>query len=340
MCEMCEPEKFMAKYEWTGNGCPPSSRLSLFKAFVAKALWNFPTTSALLDAMRRGSSLRRLCGWETLAEIPSEATFSRAFAQFAKDKLPQIIHEAMIKKRLAGKIVGHSSIDSTAVKIREKAAAKKANPEAAAGGGTPKGAAVEKKSKKRGRRRKNEPPPEPTRLELQLGRTVEENLDDLPRGCDWGCKKNSQGKTEQWKGGKLHISVADGDIPIAFLLSCASMHDSQAAIPLMQMTYTLVLSFYDLADSAYDADPIKKMSARLGHIPIIDHNKRRGAEIKFAPAEKARYRERSSAERVNSHLHDNHGGRTIRVKGHSKVEAHLAFGLLVIAAEQLFGMLC
>jgi hypothetical protein len=134
VCEMCEPEKFMAKYEWTGNGCPPSSRLSLFKAFVAKALWNFPTTSALLDAMRRGSSLRRLCGWETLAEIPSEATFSRAFAQFAKDKLPQIIHEAMIKKRLAGKIVGHSSIDSTAVKIREKAAAKKANPEAAAGG--------------------------------------------------------------------------------------------------------------------------------------------------------------------------------------------------------------
>lgn len=352
VCEMCEPEKFMAKYEWIGNGCPPSSRLSLFKAFVAKASWNFESTSHLLDAIRHNPSLRRLCGWETLVEVPSNATFSRAFTQFADDRLPQLIHEAMIKRSFKDKIVGHSSIDSTAIEIREKAVDKKVNPKATAEEETKKneacavtevkGSAAEKKSKTHKHRRKSEPPqpPEPTRLELQMGRSVEENLTDLPRGCDWGCKKNSQGKTEQWKGGKLHIAAGDGDVPLAFLLSSASMHDSQGAIPLMQMTYTRVTSLYDLGDSAYDAAQIKEMSAKLGHIPIIDHNKRRGPEIKFAPAEKMRYRERTSVERINSHLHDNHGGRTIRVKGHSKVEAHLAFGLLVIAAEQLFGMLC
>ncbi|MFH1707252.1 MAG: hypothetical protein ABIF71_04980, partial [Planctomycetota bacterium] len=49
---------------------------------------------------------------------------------------------------------------------------------------------------------------------------------------------------------------------------------------------------------------------------------------------------RSSAERVNSHLHDNHGGRHVRVRGPVKVAAHLSFGLLVIAVEQLLTMLC
>ena len=46
------------------------------------------------------------------------------------------------------------------------------------------------------------------------------------------------------------------------------------------------------------------------------------------------------AKRVNSHLHDNHGGRHVRVRGAVKVAAHLSFGLLVIAGEQLLTMLC
>ena len=37
---------------------------------------------------------------------------------------------------------------------------------------------------------------------------------------------------ESWIGYKLHLDVADGDIPISGLLTSASLHDSQAAIPL------------------------------------------------------------------------------------------------------------
>ncbi|MFH1708885.1 MAG: hypothetical protein ABIF71_13355, partial [Planctomycetota bacterium] len=36
----------------------------------------------------------------------------------------------------------------------------------------------------------------------------------------------------------------------------------------------------------------------------------------------------------------NHGGRHVRVQGAVKVAAHLSFGLLVIAVEQLLTMLC
>ena len=35
-----------------------------------------------------------------------------------------------------------------------------------------------------------------------------------------------------------------------------------------------------------------------------------------------------------------HGGRHVRVRGAVKVAAHLSFGLLVIAAEQLITMIC
>jgi hypothetical protein len=81
------------------------------------------------------------------------------------------------------------------------------------------------------------------------------------------------------------------------------------------------------------------MSERLGHVAIIDHNPRRGEKQDFAPAQQVRYAERNASERVNSHLHDNHGGRHLRVRGALKVAAHLSFGLLVIAAEQLLSLL-
>ena len=120
-------------------------------------------------------------------------------------------------------------------------------------------------------------------------------------------------------------------LPIASLLPPAP--------PLAQETDGAVANPNDLADAAYDALATRKMSARLGHVALIDHNPRGGEKREFSPAEAVRYRERNSAERVNSHLHDNHGGRHVRVRGAVKVAAHLSFGLLVIAAEQLLRLL-
>ena len=75
---------------------------------------------------------------------------------------------------------------------------------------------------------------EGTRLAQQPGRGADENLRDLPTFCDIGVKRNSKGFRETWRGYKLHVATADGGIPVAFCLTSASLHDSQAAIPLMQ----------------------------------------------------------------------------------------------------------
>jgi len=75
-----------------------------------------------------------------------------------------------------------------------------------------------------------------TRLEHQRTMKLPAMLADLPTQCDIGGKKNSQGNTEYWRGYKLHLDVADGQIPISAVLTSASLHDSQVAIPLATMT--------------------------------------------------------------------------------------------------------
>ncbi len=72
---------------------------------------------------------------------------------------------------------------------------------------------------------------------------------------------------------------------------------------------------------------------------FIDKNKRNGEIIPLAPTEKKRYCERSSVERTNSDLKDNHCGTSIRVKGYKKVFSHLMFSLIVITVKQMFSML-
>ena len=50
-----------------------------------------------------------------------------------------------------------------------------------------------------------------------------------------GVKRNSKGFKESWRGYKLHVAASDGDIPVAMWLTSASLHDSQAAIPVLRL---------------------------------------------------------------------------------------------------------
>ena len=78
-----------------------------------------PTTRALLERLRNDPTLRQLCGWETGGAVPSEATFSRAFAGFATSELSRRLHEALLERTLPGRLAGHVSRDSTAIPARE-----------------------------------------------------------------------------------------------------------------------------------------------------------------------------------------------------------------------------
>ena len=57
--------------------------------------------------------------------------------------------------------------------------------------------------------------------------------------------------------------------------------------------------------------------------------------VTFGELEDVRYNERSAAERVNSRVKDDFGGRYVRVRGHAKVLCHLMFGILALAIDQL-----
>jgi transposase len=327
---LMNPQNHVSNYKWKGIGRKPEDRLSMLKAFIAKAVYNNETTEMLIENLHNYKNLRRLCGWEYSFQVPSASTFSRVFGQFSEDKLAVRIHEAMITEYCGPKLAGHVSRDSTEIDAREKPAKK------------------EKKEhddtrpkRKRGRPKKGEVvQPEPLkRLEIQPLRTLEENLADLPEVCDVGTKKDSKGHKTSWIGYKLHIDTIDGDIPVSAVLTSASLHDSQVAVPLAQMTAQRIVNLYDLMDSAYDAAPIKNFCSGLGHVPIIDHNPRRGEKMEMSPAAKTRYAQRSSAERVNSDLKDNHGGSRIRVRGSAKIMTQLMFGLIVITAAQLIRLI-
>ena len=85
-------------------------------------MWDLPTTRHLID--RLGADPSRLCGWSRLGAIPSEATFSRAFAEFAEARLAERMHEALVVDALGETFIGHVSRDATAIEGREAAVAK------------------------------------------------------------------------------------------------------------------------------------------------------------------------------------------------------------------------
>ena len=326
-----------------GGGRPAKDRRAMARSFVAKAVFNMSTTRQLLDRLSVDVSLRRICGWECQREIPHESQFSRAFAEFAASELPQRLHAALIAETQQEKLIGHISRDSTEIEAREKPLRK------------PVAEVPLKPVGKRGRPKSGEPPlpPEPTRLERQAGMTLEQMLNDLPRAANVGSKNNSKGYKETWVGYKLHLDVADGQIPISCILTSASLHDSQAAIPLARLTAQRVTHLYDLMDSAYDARLIHEQIRGLGQIPIIDAHPRRDAAQKaelqaeakrrkllnYNYAEDARYRERTTVERVNARLKDEFGGRTVRVRGNAKVMCHLMFGIVALAADQILRLI-
>jgi hypothetical protein len=89
------------------------------RAFIAKSVYNYTTTRALIEGLKAAPNLANICGFEhynyaniregytsngkllrvvkKINSLPSEATFSRAFAEFAENGLGDIVHEALIK---------------------------------------------------------------------------------------------------------------------------------------------------------------------------------------------------------------------------------------------------
>jgi hypothetical protein len=318
--ELVQIEKHVpvsAKQQWLGR--PLQEREAIARAFVAKAVLRYQHTSSLRHELLSTPNLRMICGFTRRQDVPSGSTFSRAFAEYAEADLGTLVHDALVEEHMNVELIGHVSRDSTAIIGREKPAKKTKKP---------------KVDKKRGRPAKGEKRP-PKRIEAQRSQSASEAIALLPKVCDRGTKRNAKGHMEFWNGFKLHLDVNDFGTPLSAVLTSASLHDSQVAIPLMKMTSGKVTYCYDLMDAAYDAAQIWEQSRELDHVPIIDRNPRSKDIVPMAPHEAVRYNERTSVERCNGRLKDEFGGRYVQVRGHDKVKMHLMFGIIALFADQL-----
>lgn len=90
-------ERHMTQYRWYGKGRKRKDRVSIAIAFIAKAVYKFETTDILIEYLHGCKNLRRLCGWEYSSNVPSRATFSRAFAEFANGSLGQTAYSGPIR---------------------------------------------------------------------------------------------------------------------------------------------------------------------------------------------------------------------------------------------------
>jgi Transposase DDE domain/Transposase domain (DUF772) len=331
---------------WRGRR--QKDRLAIASAFLAKSVLNLATTRQLLERLAADSRLRQLCGWEYPHQIPHEATFSRAFAEFAEMKLAEITHETLIRETHQERLVGHIARDSSAIRAWERFPETPSQKRAQQAQSKAKKPRYSAKGRKLGRKvRKTKPTPgsRDTRIERQKTMTVEQMLGEIPRPCSIGVKLNSRRQPKYWIGYKLHLDVADGQIPVTALLSSANVHDSQLSVPLSTISSQRVTYLYEIMDSAYDAVSLREYSRQLGHVPIIDPKapqnqttqlpSRRKLARQLTPAETLRYRERTMVERVYSRLKNEFGATSIRVRGANKVMAHLMFGVLALTADQL-----
>ncbi len=342
-------EEFVTS-SWCGEGRPPHERSWLANAFVAKAVLGLTTTRGLIERLMIDRALRRICGFSLCRTLPSESTFSRAFEEFAEARLAERVHEALIDEHLGDELIGHLSRDGTAIEARERPARKEAIVQGPATSAAAQSdpdlfestvgevcTAETPTKKKRGRPRRGDvrPPAKASPIQRQRQQTLPQMLRDIPTACDRGTKCNAQGYKVSWNGYKLHLDTADCGVPIAALLSSASMHDSRAAIPLSLISEQRVTNLYDVMDAAYCSLELHEHCRSLNHVPLIDHNPRGGEKEEFEPADAIRYNERTVAERSNARLKDEFGGKHLMVKGAAKVMGHLMFGVLVLSADQL-----
>ena len=322
-------------------GAPERSRFALAQAFVCKAVLGFEQTTQLRSRLAVDTALRRLLGFEPGLPLPSEATFSRAFAEFARIGLAARAHEALIRKHLGESVIGHIARDSTAIPARERAQYSAAETAAFNAAKANKADKNPKEPKRRGRPAAGAAPAAPrSRIPAQLLQTPEQALAELPRLCNKGKKRNAQGNFNTWVGYKLHLDVACCGVPISVALTSASVYDNQVSVPLARLSASRVTSLYTLMDAAYDSEALRQLERDLGHVPIVAINSRgRDNPPTLDAAEKKRFGERTVARRINSRLKDSFGCAGMWLKGHTKVLCHLTFAVLAVSVDALMRLM-
>jgi hypothetical protein len=320
-------ESMIPCLEWpyAGTGRPPYQWLPFLRGALAKSHFHISKTKDLITRLKSDPNLRKICGFQA---VPGKATFSGSFTFLALHGVVDEAHEAMVKTAFKESYVQNVNRDSTAIPAREKVAKKVVKQ-------APQGKNKREKPAK-GSYHIQQPLPV---LEQQVFQSAKFAIAKLNKKCSWGCKKNSQGNVDYWRGYKLHMDVSDNGFPLTACVTGANVHDSQLAIPMEKITESRVPFCYCLMDSAYDSKTIDSFIRSRGRVPVIDPNKRQNnARPPLDPAKQERFKIRSTSERGFSDLKDNYIPSNIYVRGCKKVSFVLMAGVVCMAAIKFLSM--
>lgn len=274
--------------------------LSILSIMVLKLLYQQLTVRQTLQLLKENENLRMIVEIDT---VPSEATMSRLSRQVEKIVDPTILHERImgLYQEATDRIIGHLSIDSTVIEAREKPIRSKR-------------ATQQQKPKKRGRKKKGsaeeaEYQARKAKEERQLAQYMVESpeisISELEKRCSLTAKQNSKGQRQWFIGYKAHMACDDFGVPVAFTVTGASVHDTQAAIPLMKRTQRNFDFLYALMDRGYVSADIEAYVQMIGRRAIIAQRTYRGRPPpQMDPPTALRYEARTTIERTNGELKD------------------------------------
>jgi transposase len=338
--EVIQIERVLPQKEPRTRGRPQKHLIKIARAFIAKHVLNLKTTSQLIFFLKANKNLRYICGWEPYERIADESTFSRVFKLLSESEILEKIHESLTREVFKEHVVMHNGRDSVPIPAREWPLDEK-------------GQKI-KRRKKKSKEKKNYSVKKMTVCKKQAleDSSVKDMVKDLPKVCDIGRKVNSTGKAFCWRGYKLHLDVAEGWFPMSCILTSASTHDTQAAIPLSKLSSSRCDVFYELMDSAYDSEAIRTYIEQKGRKPLISPriwNGKRGEETKremkaqkslsFKTASGKRLEHRMCNERMFARLKDHFSGMSVWVRGYEKVKCHVLLSVLALAADELLRFL-
>ncbi len=278
------------------------SLLSILFIRVLKLLYQQMTMKKTLQLLGENENLQMIVEIEA---VPSEATMSRLSRQVEQIVDLEQLHARLIShyQEATGRIIGHLSIDSTVIEAREKPikgkrATRKEQKELKKRGPKKKGTIEE--AEYRARKATEE-----QQLAQYFAESPKISISELEKRCSLTAKQNSQGQRQWFIGYKAHMGCDDFGVPVAYTVTGACVHDTQAAIPLMKLTQKNFDFLYVLMDKGYVSADIEAYVQMIGRKSIIAQRSCKGVPPPQMDSLTAlRYEKRTVIERTNGELKD------------------------------------
>jgi len=288
------PEERRCLFSEPRTGRKGYNTFQILAVVLLKMFRRCNTVREVLKVLNNEPNYRYIIGFDNT--VVSDASMSRKVKQLAGQIDIADLHERLTTSFYEDRLVCNLSLDSTPIDVYEK----------------PVKAEKKKKKDKRGRKHKgtSEETEYLKRLEeseqlkeLRNNGEIKAYLATLENRCSVTGKKNSKGNMDWRIGYKAHLAVDDNGIPVSYVVTGASVHDTKPAIPLLRMADMRCAFLYALMDSGYWSAEIADFTKGMGKVPVIDPKAdRTGKKAELDPAKKQRYKARTTVERSNSEL--------------------------------------